>query len=56
VRQSTIGRTICKSGYTSRIRPPTSYTDPLKLISMRAYGLGTDTPAYEFDHLISTRA
>lgn len=53
VRQSTIGRTICKSGYTSSIRPPTSYTDPLKLISMRAYGLGTDTSAYEFDHLIS---
>jgi hypothetical protein len=53
VRQTTIGRTICKSGYTSRIRPPTSYTDPLKLISMRAYGLGSDTSAYEFDHLIS---
>ena len=53
VRQSTIGRTICESGYTSRIRPPTSYTDPLKLISMRAYGFGTNTSAYEFDHLIS---
>ena len=53
MRQSTIGRTICKSGYTSRIRPPTSYTDRLKLISMRAYGFGTDTSAYEFDHLIS---
>jgi hypothetical protein len=53
VRQATIGATICKSGYTSRIRPPTSYTDPLKLTSMRAYGLGTDTSAYEFDHLIS---
>ena len=36
VRQTTIGRTICKSGYTSRIRPPTSYTDPLKLVSMKA--------------------
>lgn len=53
VRQGTIGRTICKSGYTSRIRPPTNYTDPLKLASMRAYGLGADTSAYEFDHLIS---
>jgi hypothetical protein len=53
VRQSTIGSTICKSGYTSRVRPPTSHTDPLKLESMRAYDLGTDTSAYEFDHLIS---
>ncbi len=53
VRQTTIGKTICRSGYTSRIRPPTSYTDPLKLVSMKAYGLGTDTSAYEFDHLIS---
>jgi hypothetical protein len=48
VRQTT----ICKSGYTGRIRPPTSYTDPQKLISMRAYGLGTDTSTSEFDHLI----
>lgn len=53
VTQRTIGRTICRSGYTSQIRPPTSYTDPLKLASMRAYGLGADTSAYEFDHLIS---
>jgi hypothetical protein len=53
VHQQTIGRTICKSGYTSRIRPPSSYTDPLKLESMRAYGLGSDTSIYEFDHLIS---
>ncbi len=55
MRQTTIGRTICKTGYTSRIRPPTSYTDPLKLVSMKAYGLGTDTSAYEFDHLISLK-
>jgi hypothetical protein len=53
VRQATIGRTICRSGYTTKIRPPPSYTDPLKLKSMKAYGLGTDTSAYEFDHLIS---
>jgi hypothetical protein len=44
---------ICRSGFTSRIRPPTSYTDPLKIASMRAYGLGTNTSEYEFDHLIS---
>jgi hypothetical protein len=53
VAQQTIDKTICRSGYTTRIRPPTSYTDPLKLESMAAYGLGEDTSAYEYDHLIS---
>jgi hypothetical protein len=53
VRQGTIGRTICRTGYTTTIRPPSSYTDPLKLKSMQAYGLGTNTSAFEFDHLIS---
>lgn len=53
VNQRTIGQTICKTGYTSTIRPPTSYTDPLKLRSMRAYGLRGDPSNYEFDHLIS---
>jgi hypothetical protein len=53
VRQATIGRTICRTGYTTQIRPPSSYTDPLKIESMKAYGLGTDTSAFEFDHLIS---
>jgi hypothetical protein len=53
VRRGTLDRTICKTGYTTTIRPPTSYTDPLKLESMKAYGFGTDTSAYEFDHLIS---
>lgn len=53
VRQKAISRTICETSYTTRIRPPSSYTDPLKLESMKAYGLGTDTSAYEFDHLIS---
>ena len=29
VTQATIGSTICASGYTSTVRPPTSYTTPL---------------------------
>ena len=53
VTQATIGQTICVSGYTTNIRPSTSITDPEKLASMAAYGDGTETSAYEYDHLIS---
>src|SRR5262249_9192536 len=31
VTQSTIGQTICVSGWTQTVRPPTSYTNPLKV-------------------------
>src|ERR1035437_3182978 len=30
VTQATIGMTICVSGWTTTVRPPTSYTTPLK--------------------------
>jgi hypothetical protein len=30
VTQATISTTICKSGWTKTIRPPTSYTNALK--------------------------
>lgn len=53
VRQSTIGRTICRSGYTSRIRPSSRVTDREKLASMAAYGMRQGPSAYEYDHLIS---
>jgi hypothetical protein len=54
VTQATIKRTICRTGWTSTIRPPTSYTDPLKLQELRAYGDGGKSPSgYELDHLIS---
>ena len=54
VRQSTIKRTICRTGWTSTIRPPTSYTDPLKLLELKAYGDGGQSPSgFELDHLIS---
>jgi hypothetical protein len=54
VKQSTIKKTICKTGWTSTIRPPTSYTTPLKLKDMKAYGFGGKSPSkFEFDHLIS---
>lgn len=50
----TIMQTICKSGWTSTIRPPTSYTNRLKQQQIAAYGYtDTDPQHYEEDHLIS---
>jgi hypothetical protein len=41
------------SGYTATIRPPTSYTNPLKVQSIKAYGYNdTSLSSYEEDHLI----
>jgi hypothetical protein len=53
VTQATIHRTICRSGYSSSIRPSTSVTGPEKLASIRAYSLHQRPGAYEYDHLIS---
>jgi hypothetical protein len=53
VRPETIGETICKSGWTRSIRPPTSYTNELKVRQMREYGVGGDPSGYQEDHLIS---
>jgi hypothetical protein len=53
VRQQNIGRTICKSGWTSTIRPPGSYTGPLKITQIHEYGYSRTNPRlYEEDHLI----
>lgn len=53
VTQATIRRTICVSGWTSTIRPPSSVTGPEKIASMYLYGDKLSASAYEFDHLIS---
>jgi hypothetical protein len=54
VRQDNIGSTICLSGYSAQVRPPTSYTTPLKRQLMAAYGLADQPVAdFELDHLIS---
>ena len=37
VTQATIGRTICRSGWTSTVRPAESITEPEKFASLRAY-------------------
>ncbi len=51
--QATIRRTICRHGWTATIRPPVSYTNPLKLRQMREYGETGPPSAYQEDHLIS---
>ncbi len=54
VTQDTIASTICVAGYTTRVRPPTSYTSPLERQLLIAYGQPGAPPAnYELDHLIS---
>jgi hypothetical protein len=54
VTQQDIRSTICKRGWTATIRPPESYTEPLKRRSISAYGYSDHRLAdYEFDHLVS---
>lgn len=53
VTQSNIKTTICVSGYTATVRPPTSYTDTLKLVQMKQYGFSGDPSDYEEDHLVA---
>jgi hypothetical protein len=52
VRQSTIKRTICKSGWTKTIRPPVSYANALKIQQMVLYGETGSPSEYEEDHFI----
>jgi hypothetical protein len=52
--QANPASTVCVSGFTSKIRPPVSYTEPLKLKIMAAYGVGGQSPSlYELDHLVA---
>ena len=54
VTQADIGSTICVSGWTATIRPPSSYTTALKRSQIVAYGYSdTNLADYEEDHLIS---
>ena len=53
VTQSTINSTICVSGWTATVRPPTSYTNPLKAQGIIDYGYSdTNMSDYEEDHLV----
>ena len=53
VTQATIATTICVQGWTRTVRPPTEYTNALKLRQMRAYRETGPPSAYQEDHLIS---
>jgi hypothetical protein len=53
VTQDTIDVTICLRGWTKTVRPPISYTNPLKRRLIAAYGYtATDPRLYELDHFI----
>jgi hypothetical protein len=53
VTQATLRATVCHKGWTRTVRPPTSYTNALKLRQMRALRLRGPPSAYQEDHLIS---
>jgi hypothetical protein len=54
VTQDNIKQTICVSGWTKTIRPPTSYTNKLKVEQIKEYRYKDKKPGdYEEDHLIS---
>ena len=51
--QATINSTICVSGWTATVRPPTSYTNPLKTQGIKDYGYSdTNLSDYEEDHFL----
>jgi len=52
VTQADIHSTICVSGYTAKVRPPTSLTEKAKKSLYTAYGIPTGTTS-ELDHLVS---
>ena len=52
VTQANIQSTICVTGYTDTVRPPTSLTEPAKFQSMAAYSSPGSASDYEYDHLV----
>jgi hypothetical protein len=53
VTQGDIFTTICVAGYTTKVRPPSSYTNALKAQQIKAYGYSDISLGdYEEDHLI----
>ena len=52
VTQATIRITICVSGWTATVRPPASYTTPLKTQQMATLHLPGSPTDYEEDHRV----
>ena len=51
MRQSTIKKTICKSSWTTKVRPPVAFTNALKIKQMVLYeesGLPSEYEDYHF--------
>jgi hypothetical protein len=53
VTQATIRSTICRHGWTATVRPPVDYTNRLKALGLRQYGLRGPPSSFQEDHLIS---
>jgi len=54
VTQRDIDRTVCHPGYSGTVRPPTSYTNRLKVEGIREYGFSDRRLSdYEEDHLVA---
>jgi hypothetical protein len=53
VTPETLDSTVCVSGWTATIRPPSEYTAQLKVEQLRAYGFPGKPEDYQQDHLIS---
>ena len=54
VTQENIHRTICVSGWTRTVRPPTSYTNEIKREQIAEYGYRDKRlSSYQEDHLVS---
>jgi hypothetical protein len=52
VTQADTSQTICKSGWTSTVRPPERVTEQEKRLSLLAYGDHQPLGAYEYDHFV----
>jgi hypothetical protein len=53
VTQDNIHETICVTGYTKTVRPPTSYTNPIKKQLMTDAGIDLSRKGeFELDHIV----
>lgn len=51
--QDNLATTVCLSGWTKKIRPPSAYTSALKLVQIIEYGYTDRSPEhYQEDHLV----
>jgi hypothetical protein len=53
VTQDNLATTVCLSGWTATVRPPSAYTGTLKLAQIVEYGYSDRSPSdYQEDHLV----